>query len=80
MKLHIYKDNDEILTDIIKDDGSSEKFTNLEMIDYLYSNKGTSIDLDFSSEVLEEEKAKINSLFKQIYEIINVKEDTKTTE
>ena len=62
---------------LIKDDGFSEKFTNLKMIDYLYANKGTSIDFDFSSDVLEEEKKKINSLFKQIYEIINGKEDTK---
>ena len=71
MKLYILKDKDQIITKIINENGESEEFSNLKMIDYLYENKGVKIELKFDDSVSIEEQDKINSLFEEIYEIID---------
>ncbi|MCR5349377.1 MAG: hypothetical protein K6E20_00140 [Acholeplasmatales bacterium] len=75
MKLYIYKENDQIVTKIIDDKGNKEEFSNLKMIDYLYNNKGKKVDFDFDETISDDEKSKINEVFKEIYDVINPKKE-----
>lgn len=65
MIIKIFKDNEEI-TCKISLNGKEENFSYISMVDYIYK-KNPKIKLEFSEDILEEEKDKIINLFDQIY-------------
>lgn len=73
MIIKIFKDNEEI-TCKISINGKEENFSYISMVDYIYK-KNPKIELEFSEDILEEEKNKINNLFNQIYEKLDVNPD-----
>lgn len=73
MIIKIFKDNEEITCKIYIND-KEENFSYISMVDYIYK-KNPKIELDFSEDILEEEKDKIINLFNQIYMKLDVKPD-----
>ena len=73
MKIRIFKDKEEI-TCKISINGNEENFSYISMVDYIYK-KNPKIELDFSEDILEEEKEKIINLFDQIYMKLDVNSD-----
>lgn len=73
MIIKIFKDNEEI-TCKISINGKEENFSYISMVDYIYK-KNPKIELEFSEDILEEEKNKINNLFNQIYAKLDVNPD-----
>ena len=73
MIIKIFKDNEEI-TCKISINGKEENFSYISMVDYIYK-KNPKIELEFSEDILEEEKNRINNLFNQIYAKLDVNPD-----
>lgn len=73
MKIKIFKDKEEI-TCKISINGNEENFSYISMVDYIYK-KNPKIELDFSEDILDEEKEKIINLFNQIYMKLDVNPD-----
>ena len=73
MIIKIFKDNEEITCKIYIND-KEENFSYISMVDYIYK-KNPKIELDFSEDILEEEKDKIINLFNQIYMKLDVNPD-----
>ena len=68
MKIKIYKKDDELVGKVIEKDEKEIDFSNLMMIDALYSHN-EEVELEFEG-LSDTEKTKIKSLFEKIKKIV----------